>query len=155
MKPFDLQKIRKDFQILNREVNGKSLVYLDNAATSQKPTSVINSLSDYYLKYNSNVHRGVHKLSVEATNEYENSRVKVANFINAAPNELIWSRNTSESLNIVSMGLQKKINQVFKKTIKFEFKKNLIEVKTDDINDVFLNTIKIILITHLRISLKK
>ena len=111
MKPFDLQKIRKDFPILNREVNGKSLVYLDNAATSQKPTSVINSLSDYYLKYNSNVHRGVHKLSVEATDEYENSRVKVANFINAAPNEVIWTRNTSESLNIVSMGLQKKINQ--------------------------------------------
>ena len=111
MKPFDLQKIRKDFPILNREVNGKPLVYLDNAATSQKPTSVINSLSDYYLKYNSNVHRGVHKLSVEATDEYENSRVKVANFINAAPNEVIWTRNTSESLNIVSMGLQKKINQ--------------------------------------------
>ena len=111
MKPFDLQKIRKDFPILNREVNGKPLVYLDNAATSQKPTSVINSLSDYYLKYNSNVHRGVHKLSVEATDEYENSRVKVANFINASPNEVIWTRNTSESLNIVSMGLQKKINQ--------------------------------------------
>ena len=111
MKPFDLQKIRKDFPILNREVNGKPLVYLDNAATSQKPTSVINSLSNYYLKYNSNVHRGVHKLSVEATDEYENSRVKVANFINAAPNEVIWTRNTSESLNIVSMGLQKKINQ--------------------------------------------
>ena len=106
----DSKKIRNDFPILSRKVNGKNLVYLDNAATSQKPNLVINSLSDYYTNYNSNVHRGVHKLSVEATDEYDNSRVKVAEFINASPNETIWTRGTSESLNIVSIGLIDKVN---------------------------------------------
>ena len=104
MANFNIEKIRNDFPILDRQVNNKKLVYLDNAATSQKPNLVIQSLNDYYTNYNSNVHRGVHKLSVEATDEYENSRVKVANFINASPNETIWTRNTSESLNIVSIG---------------------------------------------------
>ena len=110
MKDFNIEQIRNDFPILSRQVNGKNLVYLDNAATSQKPHLVINSLSDYYTNYNSNVHRGVHKLSVEATDEYDNSRVKVAEFINASPNETIWTRGTSESLNIVSIGLIDKVN---------------------------------------------
>ena len=110
MTDFNVEKIRNDFPILSRKVNGKNLVYLDNAATSQKPNLVINSLSDYYTNYNSNVHRGVHKLSVEATDEYDNSRVKVAEFINASPNETIWTRGTSESLNIVSIGLIDKVN---------------------------------------------
>jgi len=110
MANFNIEKIRNDFPILDRQVNNKKLVYLDNAATSQKPNLVIQSLNDYYTNYNSNVHRGVHKLSVEATDEYENSRVKVANFINASPNETIWTRNTSESLNIVSIGLKEKVN---------------------------------------------
>ena len=109
MADINLEKIRNDFPILNRQVNGKKLVYLDNAATSQKPNSVINSLNDYYTNYNSNVHRGVHKLSVEATDEYENARVKMANFINASSNETIWTRNTSESLNIVALGLKDKV----------------------------------------------
>lgn len=110
MTDFNVEKIRNDFPILSRKVNGQNLVYLDNAATSQKPNLVINSLSDYYTNYNSNVHRGVHKLSVEATDEYDNSRVKVAEFINASPNETIWTRGTSESLNIVSIGLIDKVN---------------------------------------------
>ncbi len=110
MADFNLEKIRKDFPILNRQVNGKKLVYLDNAATSQKPKVVIESLNDFYTNYNSNVHRGVHKLSVEATDSYENSRVKIANFINASSNEIIWTRNTSESLNIVSIGLKDKVD---------------------------------------------
>jgi len=109
MADINLEKIRNDFPILNRQVNGKKLVYLDNAATSQKPNSVINSLNDYYTNYNSNVHRGVHKLSVEATDKYENARVKMANFINASSNEIIWTRNTSESLNIVALGLKDKV----------------------------------------------
>ena len=102
MQDYNLEKIRNDFPILNRK--------LDNAATSQKPNSVIQSLNDYYTNYNSNVHRGVHKLSVEATDEYEKARFKIADFINASSNEIIWTRNTSESINIVSIGLKNKVN---------------------------------------------
>ena len=106
----DPNKIRKDFPVLERLVNDKKLVYLDNAATSQKPKSVIDSLTDYYSNYNSNVHRGVHTLSVEATDSYENARVKVAEFIGAIPEETIWTRNTSESINIVAYGLKSKLS---------------------------------------------
>jgi len=80
---FDVQEIRKDFPILTREVHGKPLVYLDNAATSQKPEVVIEALSDYYRRYNANIHRGVHTLAEEATEAYEDARRKVARFINA------------------------------------------------------------------------
>ena len=110
MQDYNLEKIRNDFPILNRKVNNNKLVYLDNAATSQKPNSVIQSLNDYYTNYNSNVHRGVHKLSVEATDEYEKARFKIADFINASSKEIIWTRNTSESINIVSIGLKNKVN---------------------------------------------
>ena len=110
MQDYNLEKIRNDFPILNRKVNNNKLVYLDNAATSQKPNSVIQSLNDYYTNYNSNVHRGVHNLSVEATDEYEKARFKIADFINASSNEIIWTRNTSESINIVSIGLKNKVN---------------------------------------------
>ncbi len=109
IKKFDVNEIRKDFPILQRKINNNKLVYLDNAATSQKPTSVINSLSDYYSSYNSNVHRGVHTLSVEATDKYEMARNKVSTFLDCKPQEVIWTRNTSESLNIVSIGLKKSI----------------------------------------------
>ncbi|MBK66061.1 MAG: cysteine desulfurase [Chloroflexi bacterium] len=96
-------KIRKDFPILGEKVNGNDLVYLDNAATSHKPKQVINSLVDYYEKYNSNVHRGVHTLSVKATDEFEKSRILVQNFINAkSSNEIIFTRNASESLNLIA-----------------------------------------------------
>ena len=99
----DLEKIRKDFPILKTKINGNDLIYLDNAATSQKPKSVIDSLVDYYEKYNSNVHRGVHSLSVKATDEYEKSRSKVRDFINAnRDEEIIYTRNASESLNIIA-----------------------------------------------------
>ena len=100
---YDAQKIRADFPILAREVNGKPLVYLDNAATTQKPRQVIQAIVDYYEGYNANVHRGVHALSQEATDRYEGARAKVARFIGAErPEEIIWTRNASESLNLVA-----------------------------------------------------
>ena len=107
---FDPNKVRKVFPVLDRVVNKNKLVYLDNAATSQKPKSVIDSLTQYYSSYNSNVHRGVHTLSVEATEAYENARVKLAEFIGSIPEEVIWTRNTSESINIVAYGLKNKVS---------------------------------------------
>ena len=107
---FDPNKVRKDFPVLDRVVNKNKLVYLDNAATSQKPKSVIDSLTHYYSSYNSNVHRGVHTLSVEATEAYENARVKLSEFIGSIPEEVIWTRNTSESINIVAYGLKNKVS---------------------------------------------
>ena len=99
----DVKKIREDFPILSRSVYGKPLVYLDNAATSQKPRSVIQALVDYYEGYNANVHRGVHALSMEATDRYEEARQKVARFINAdTPEAIIWTRNTTEGINLVA-----------------------------------------------------
>ena len=100
---YDVNKIRKDFPILSREVYGKPLVYLDNAATTQKPRQVIQALVDYYEGYNANVHRGVHALSQEATDHYEEARAKVARFIGAqSASEIVWTRNASESLNLVA-----------------------------------------------------
>ncbi len=99
----DVKKIREDFPILSRQVYGKPLVYLDNAATSQKPSSVIQALVDYYESYNSNVHRGVHALSMEATERYEEARKKIADFIGAPqPESLIFTRNTTEAINMVA-----------------------------------------------------
>ena len=99
----DINRIRQDFPILSREVHGLPLVYLDNAATSQKPRSVIQALADYYEGYNSNVHRGVHSLSMEATDRYEEARAKVARFIGAAePESIVWTRNTTEGINLVA-----------------------------------------------------
>jgi cysteine desulfurase/selenocysteine lyase len=95
--------IRADFPILQREVYGLPLAYLDNAATSQKPRSVIQALVDYYEGYNSNVHRGVHALSMEATERYEGARAKVASFIGAPrPENIVWTRGTTESINLVA-----------------------------------------------------
>ena len=100
---FDVERIREDFPILSRKIHGKPLVYLDNAATTQKPSQVIDSLVNYYENFNANVHRGVHSLSMEATDMFEQARVKVSDFINAETSEtLIWTRNASESLNIVA-----------------------------------------------------
>jgi len=96
-------KVRADFPILHQEVNGKTLVYLDNAATSQKPLFVLNALRDYYEQYNSNVHRGAHTLSAKATDAYEGARDKVAKFINAASRkEIVYTRNASEAINLVA-----------------------------------------------------
>ncbi|XP_043725912.1 cysteine desulfurase 1, chloroplastic [Telopea speciosissima] len=95
--------VRQDFPILHQEVNGSSLVYLDNAATSQKPTAVLNALQNYYQNYNSNVHRAIHFLSAKATDEYELARKKVANFVNASvPQEIVFTRNATEAINLVA-----------------------------------------------------
>ncbi len=95
--------LRQDFPILQRTVaNGKPLVYLDNAATSQKPTAVLEAMDDYYRRCNANVHRGVHTLSEEATAAYEGAREKVARFINASPRQVIFTRGTTESINLVA-----------------------------------------------------
>ena len=103
--PFNVSAIREDFPILKREVNGYPLVYLDNAATSQKPQVVIDSIVDYYSNYNANIHRGVHALSQEATDAYEAARTKLKKFINAAKNqEVIFTSGTTHSINIVANG---------------------------------------------------
>lgn len=100
---FDAEQIRKDFPILHQQVHGKPLVYLDNAATTQKPEAVIQAIVDYYRHDNSNVHRGAHALAERATEKFEQARVKVAQLINAAePREIIWTRGTSESINLVA-----------------------------------------------------
>ena len=105
VKPLDVWRLREDFPILSRMVNGKPLVYLDNAATTQKPRSVIQSLVDYYENFNANVHRGVHTLSMEATDMTEAARRKVADFINADdPETVIWTRNATEGMNLVAYG---------------------------------------------------
>ena len=99
----DIERVRKDFPILDQQVNGQPLVYFDNAATTQKPLAVIRRISDYYLKENSNVHRGVHHLSQVATEAYENARNFVANYINAEDSkEIIFTRGTTESINLLA-----------------------------------------------------
>jgi len=101
----DVQKIRKDFPILQREVNGQPLVYFDNAATSQTPVQVIDTIADYYKNYNANIHRGVHSLSQEATDAYEAARKKIQKHFNAAQShEIIFTSGTTHSINIVSNG---------------------------------------------------
>ena len=101
----DIQSIRKDFPVLNREVNGKPLVYFDNAATSQTPKQVIQSIVDYYENYNANIHRGVHTLSQEATEAYEKARHTLQAHLNAArPEEVILTSGTTHSINIVASG---------------------------------------------------
>ena len=102
---FDVKNIRKDFPILKKQINGKQLIYFDNAATSQTPTCVINSISDYYNNYNSNIHRGVHSLSEEATEAYEKAREKIQIHFNAKhKEEIIFTSGTTHSINIVSNG---------------------------------------------------
>ncbi len=100
---FDVMKIREDFPILKTLVHGKPLVYLDNAATTQKPQLVIDKLNEYYTSINSNIHRGVHTLSERATAAYEEARIKVRKFINAgSEKEVIFTRGTTESINLVA-----------------------------------------------------
>ncbi|SDT29054.1 cysteine desulfurase / selenocysteine lyase [Maribacter dokdonensis] len=101
----DIKKIREDFPILKREVNGKPLVYLDNAATSQTPQQVIDAIVDYYQNYNANIHRGVHTLSQEATDKYEQARLKIQKHFNAAKSyEIIFTSGTTHSINLVANG---------------------------------------------------
>lgn len=103
MSTLNVTKIREDFPILNRKVrNGKQLIYFDNAATTQKPRQVIESIHDYYMNYNANIHRAVHQLAEEATNAYEGARDKVAKFVNASREEIIFVRNATEAINLVA-----------------------------------------------------
>src|SRR5581483_7619717 len=98
-----VEDIRNDFPILSRQVHGKPLVFLDSAASSQKPTAVIETMNQYYRTYNANVHRGVYQISEEATAAMEKARVKLARFINARQSkQVIFTRNTSESINLVA-----------------------------------------------------
>ena len=112
----DLKKIRADFPILNRKVNGKPLVYFDNAATSQTPQQVIDVIVDYYSNYNANIHRGVHTLSQEATDHYEQARIKIQKHFNAKHNhEVIMTSGTTHGINLVANGFSsilKKGNEV-------------------------------------------
>jgi cysteine desulfurase / selenocysteine lyase len=105
-KVFDVESIRAQFPILHQQINNKPLIYLDNAASSQKPLSVIHAIENYYSTINSNVHRGVHTLSQRATDAFEASREKVKDFINAKNHyEIIWTRGTTESINLVASTL--------------------------------------------------
>jgi cysteine desulfurase/selenocysteine lyase len=108
-KIFDVDEVRKDFPILKRETDGKPLVYFDNAATSQKPLSVIDAISNYYKEYNANIHRGVYSISIKAGEAYENAKIKVKEFINASSEkEIIFTRGTTEAINLIaySYGLE-------------------------------------------------
>ena len=108
--PFDVTEIRKEFPILARKINNKALVYLDNAATTQKPQAVIDAIVDYYSNYNSNVHRGAHQLADEATRKFEGARDTAAEFLNASSrNEVIWTSGATESINIIASGLAKQL----------------------------------------------
>ena len=108
----NVENIRKDFPILKREINGKKLIYFDNAATSQTPLSVIDSISNYYKNYNANIHRGVHSVSEEATEAYEKSRIKIQNHFNAKNSEeIIFTSGTTHSINIVANGYIELLNK--------------------------------------------
>lgn len=110
--PFDVEKVRKDFPILSRTVNGKPLIYLDNAATSQTPQQVIDVIVDYYSNYNANIHRGVHTLSQEATDKYEEARHTIQKHFNAAhAHEIIFTSGTTHSINLVANGFASFLNE--------------------------------------------
>tara|TARA_Y100000746_G_scaffold160840_1_gene138306 strand:- start:899 stop:2131 length:1233 start_codon:yes stop_codon:yes gene_type:complete len=101
-----LENIREEFPILHQKINGEDLVYLDNAASTQKPKAVINAIKDYYENDHSNVHRGVHTLSVRATEAYENAREKVSQFVNSPnKNQIIFTKGTTESINLIAGSL--------------------------------------------------
>src|SRR3989344_7093553 len=103
----DVKKIAQDFPILRRQVNGQPLVYLDNAATSQRPEPVLKAIRDFDTQHNANVHRGLHTLSEEASGLYESARKIVAEFIGADDDELVFTRNTTEAINLVAGALAK------------------------------------------------
>ena len=98
----DVERLRADFPILSRQVNGRPLAYLDSAATSQKPTAVLDAIVEYYRTSNANVHRSVHRLAAEATDAFERSRERVAAFVDCDPRGLVFVRNTTEALNLVA-----------------------------------------------------
>ena len=106
------ERIREEFPILDQKINGEDLIYLDNAASTQKPKAVINAIKDYYENDHSNVHRGVHTLSVRATEAYENARVKVTEFINSPNNhQIIFTKGTTDSINLIATSITSLINE--------------------------------------------
>ncbi|RZD22716.1 SufS family cysteine desulfurase [Pseudoalteromonas sp. MEBiC 03485] len=107
---FDITKIRADFPILNETVNEQPLVYLDSAATSQKPQAVINALSRFYNHENANVHRGRHTLSENATRQYEHTRTLLADYFSVKNNEIVWTKGATESINLIANGLASRLN---------------------------------------------
>jgi cysteine desulfurase/selenocysteine lyase len=110
--PFDVEKVRMDFRILSRTVNGKPLIYFDNAATSQTPQQVIDVIVDYYSNYNANIHRGVHTLSQEATDKYEEARQTIQKHFNAEhTHEIIFTSGTTHSINLVANGFASFLNK--------------------------------------------
>jgi cysteine desulfurase / selenocysteine lyase len=111
METKQFMDVKKDFPILNRKINGKDLVYLDSGATSLTPQIVVNAVNDFYNKFNANVHRGIHKLSEDATVEYEEAHRKVGRFINAQFEEVIFTKNTTESLNLLAYSLTKDLKE--------------------------------------------
>src|SRR5688572_29782513 len=103
VQSFDVEEIRNDFPILTRTINGKPLVYLDNAASSQKPIQVLQSMDEYYKNSHANVHRGVHQLSQEATDLFEKARHTIASFIGSpSDDEIIFTRGTTEGINLIA-----------------------------------------------------
>ena len=98
----NVEEIRKDFPILSREINGRRLIYFDNAATTQKPVQVINRIMEFYMKNHANIHRGIHTLSQEASQLYEEAREMIAKMINADPREIVFTKNTTEAINIIA-----------------------------------------------------
>ncbi len=113
MIPFDIASIRQDFPILNQEIKGNSLVYLDNAATSQNPSAVLEATTEYYHTYNSNIHRGTHYLSQLATERYEDARKTIASYLNVSPEETIFTSGTTDSINTIAhiLGLGGRVTQ--------------------------------------------
>ena len=106
------ERIREEFPILDQKINGEDLIYLDNAASTQKPKAVINAIKDYYENDHSNVHRGVHTLSVRATEAYENARVKVTQFLNSPNNhQIIFTKGTTDSINLIATSITSLINE--------------------------------------------
>ncbi|MCK0104995.1 cysteine desulfurase [Marinobacter sp. S0848L] len=111
-KAFDVERIRRDFPILAQEVNGKPLVYLDNGASAQKPTAVLDAMDRYYREMHSNVHRGAHTLGDRATAAFEGAREAVRSFVNApSTREIIWTRGTTEAINLVANGLAPRLKE--------------------------------------------
>ncbi len=109
MTNFNIESVREDFPILKSQVNNHKLVYFDNAATTQKPLSVIEAISDFYKTYNANIHRGIHTLAEKATEEFENTRKSIKNYIGAtSENEIIFTRGTTEGINLIASSLGKK-----------------------------------------------
>jgi len=105
------ENLRKDFPILKQKINGKPLIYVDNAATTQKPKIVIDAITNYYTRYNANVHRGGHTLGIETTELFENSREKIAKFIGSNSEEIVFTSGTTDSINIIGQGIKNQLKK--------------------------------------------